>query len=338
MSNSVQNLVRSRILGTAARKGVLLAMADAASDDGTGIFKSAKTVAGEADVDVRTVRRVWAAMEGKAEGLIIRTGVKKKRGGELIVWRINLDALRALPEHSPRLKPGDTVSGGNAKKPGDTVSEGDTESADRVTQSPQPGDTESPEPLGTIIEPSLSEGESKNPDSIGKKAKASPSRIPEDWTPTDPDRAVAISEGVSASGLDREILLFRDHWLASASANAIRADWGAAWRNWVRSDLCKKRHSAPTGSATVSTPDYSDATGAKARLIEAARNSHPNELRTVLTAAEGHDEDAIYLSSAYALGMAEALRPALKRARVRLVPATDAPSNIIHFNKAKQGA
>lgn len=34
---------------------------------------------------------------------------------------------------------------------------------------------------------------------------------------------------------------FRDHWLAKSGKDAVKADWKAAWRNWVRNDIEWKR-------------------------------------------------------------------------------------------------
>jgi uncharacterized protein YdaU (DUF1376 family) len=57
-------------------------------------------------------------------------------------------------------------------------------------------------------------------------------RIPADWFPS--------ADGVRfAEGLDvpqSEVSRFRDHWL-SATKNAVKKDWQAAWRNWCRNHV-----------------------------------------------------------------------------------------------------
>ena len=59
------------------------------------------------------------------------------------------------------------------------------------------------------------------------------SRLPADWMPDDAGRAFA-AEQLGNSGARAELAKFRD-WAASvAGAKGVKADWNAAWRNWVR--------------------------------------------------------------------------------------------------------
>lgn len=37
---------------------------------------------------------------------------------------------------------------------------------------------------------------------------------------------------------------FRDHWASKAGADARKVDWMATWRNWCRSDITQRQHSA----------------------------------------------------------------------------------------------
>jgi hypothetical protein len=58
------------------------------------------------------------------------------------------------------------------------------------------------------------------------------SRLPADWQPTDADAEFARSILSYAHRI--EIEKFRDYWTAKAGAQAVKADWSATWRNWVR--------------------------------------------------------------------------------------------------------
>jgi len=145
-------LVFKRSLGSVTRKAVLLAMADAANDDGSGIWKAADTIANQCDLSKRTVLRTWKELE--AEGLIRRVGTRSVRGGEVIIWGIDTRAVSALPRPGDILSPSDTES---PLKPDDTLSPGDTDDTNPVTLCPKPDDSVSPKPsLNHPIEPSCS--------------------------------------------------------------------------------------------------------------------------------------------------------------------------------------
>lgn len=60
-------------------------------------------------------------------------------------------------------------------------------------------------------------------------------RLPADWQPEPITGSLGIAvSGWPTAGFDRELDRFRD-WAASASGpNALKTDWQAAWRNWLR--------------------------------------------------------------------------------------------------------
>ena len=66
-------------------------------------------------------------------------------------------------------------------------------------------------------------------------------RLPVDWQPKPlSDECQAIASRWQAGVLERELSKFRD-WAASASGpNAVKKDWDAAWRNWIRN--AEERH------------------------------------------------------------------------------------------------
>ena len=58
---------------------------------------------------------------------------------------------------------------------------------------------------------------------------------------------MARAEGFSDPEVDREALQFRDYWLGASGSNAVKLDWSATWRNWVRraaTNFGKKRAQA----------------------------------------------------------------------------------------------
>jgi hypothetical protein len=78
--------------GAIVRKAVLIAMADRASDDGSGIWASQATLAATAECSERALRNALADLE--EEGLIAREDDASQR---TVTWRINVTALDALP-------------------------------------------------------------------------------------------------------------------------------------------------------------------------------------------------------------------------------------------------
>jgi len=94
---------------------------------------------------------------------------------------------------------------------------------------------------------------------------------PADWQPTDEHRALARSLGVDA---DREADAMRD-W--SAANDARKADWGATYRNWLRTAATRQNGSqAPLrAGSTVSrlravpTPDWIQRDGMADEMTEA---------------------------------------------------------------------
>ncbi|WP_343205492.1 hypothetical protein [Bartonella bovis] len=59
-------------------------------------------------------------------------------------------------------------------------------------------------------------------------------RLPEDFKP---DYDFAIQEGLSPGRIRIEIENFKDYWRSNVSPNAIKKDWPAVWRIWVRKKI-----------------------------------------------------------------------------------------------------
>lgn len=56
-------------------------------------------------------------------------------------------------------------------------------------------------------------------------------RLPENWEPRPEDCRVAHELGLNASDV---LAGFRDYWKAKAGKDAVKMDWDATWRNWLR--------------------------------------------------------------------------------------------------------
>lgn len=101
MSNKVRQAVECRIVGrgpnasAAARKSILLAMADRANDDGRGVFLSKGSLAEITELSKSSVKVVITELT--AERLIIETGRQPCAGGFTINYRLNLDLIETLP-------------------------------------------------------------------------------------------------------------------------------------------------------------------------------------------------------------------------------------------------
>lgn len=78
------------------------------------------------------------------------------------------------------------------------------------------------------------------------------SRIRADWRPSQADLAYAAEQGFSLSETERIGENFRDYWVAVSGQKAMKLDWPATWRTWVRN----QRDRAPvngSGSARRQT-------------------------------------------------------------------------------------
>ena len=100
-------------------------------------------------------------------------------------------------------------------------------------------------PLSRPLSPQTPQPPTHTP--VNKKPARKGHRLPEDWgpKPLTPDLAEAVA-GWPAGAIERELSRFRD-WAASANGpNALKKDWDAAWRNWLRKAEDEGRYRKPT--------------------------------------------------------------------------------------------
>jgi len=77
-----------------------------------------------------------------------------------------------------------------------------------------------------------------------EKRPASPSaasRLPEDWTLPDDLHDWAVRYGMDSSKAWRTGADFKDFWIAKNGPDAMKRNWAATWRRWVRTTLEKTK-------------------------------------------------------------------------------------------------
>lgn len=104
--------------------------------------------------------------------------------------------------------------------------------------SDSPSDKASDTPRVVVTEVSTDHNPSTQPATLepGRKDAASAqkrgTRLPEDWKPTEKDRAWTL-ERLTQADAATELEKFRNHWHAKPGKDATKLDWNATWRNWV---------------------------------------------------------------------------------------------------------
>ena len=218
MSHKVTTLVYSRKAGSGPRKAVLAYMADRASDDGSGIWASKKTIAEEIEHGRSTVIKV--CKEFVSEGLLIVTGSRKCANGATVEYAINIAAVRALPSIK-----GSTSGTSVDRDPS-------TSGTPPVHQRDPKGSTSGTQ---TTLEPSLNQENPVIPfDDPPQNQNKRACSIPENWVPSDENIAHAVSKNLTNEEIEDEANNFRDHHLAKGTKFK---DWNAGWRTWIRMSL-----------------------------------------------------------------------------------------------------
>ena len=96
------------------------------------------------------------------------------------------------------------------------------------------------------------------------ESRASPkrgTRLSHDWAPDEDICRQAMDEfGATAEEVDHETAQFRDYWTAKAGRDAIKLDWRATWRGWLRraaieyGRIGRNRQQKGSGSRVVTLP------------------------------------------------------------------------------------
>jgi len=132
-----------------------------------------------------------------------------------------------------------------------------------VADSADIADNGSPPSMVSPITPSLTTPSPSLPVGAAPKIKTRATRLPPDWKASEADIAYAQRKGLTPSDIQKAEEAFRDHWWARAGPAALKMDWPATWRTWIRRDL---------ENAARRVPDISkSASAAAGRLAELAR-------------------------------------------------------------------
>ena len=122
---------------------------------------------------------------------------------------------------------------------------------------------------------------------VDKKKKKTPSArgtaFPNDWTPNDTHRAIAVERNVD---LDAELVKMRDWALAKGE---VKKDWDAAFRNWLRratptakpKPIVKQAPWKPDDSLPIATPQ--EAREGLRMVREAIRGGDPESIGSLLS-------------------------------------------------------
>ncbi|MFV1484931.1 MULTISPECIES: hypothetical protein [unclassified Phaeobacter] len=109
MSWRVANECAERRFGSAARKQIIMFLADKASDDGSGIWCSKGTIQRHTELSESTVKRT--IIDFLREGILIETGRRHCKNGYTVIYRIALERVAALePTAEPDIETGVTVN------------------------------------------------------------------------------------------------------------------------------------------------------------------------------------------------------------------------------------
>jgi transposase len=109
MSWRIANECAERRFGSAARKQIIMFLADKASDDGSGIWCSKRTIQRHTELSESTVKRT--IIDFLREGILIETGRRQCKNGYTVIYRIVLERVAALePTAEPDIETGVTVN------------------------------------------------------------------------------------------------------------------------------------------------------------------------------------------------------------------------------------
>jgi hypothetical protein len=94
MSWRVANECADRRFGSAARKQIIMFLADKASDDGSGIWCSKGTIQRHSELSESTVKRT--IIDFLREGILIETGRRHCQNGYTVIYRIALERVASM--------------------------------------------------------------------------------------------------------------------------------------------------------------------------------------------------------------------------------------------------
>lgn len=107
MSRALVDLIFTRQCGSAARKAILLAMADRANDDGSDVWVSKTRIAAETEWARSTVITTMQQLE--RDGLITVVAKRKGNHGYTLIYKMSVSKISALPTAWGKCRDPDTL-------------------------------------------------------------------------------------------------------------------------------------------------------------------------------------------------------------------------------------
>lgn len=94
--------------------------------------------------------------------------------------------------------------------------------------------------------PPVHVSEKQKPQTTGANKETRGGRIPDDWELTEDLLSWSMNEFPkwSEGQIRMEADSFRDYWKSACGQNAIKRDWSATWRNWLRRAVQSPRNAA----------------------------------------------------------------------------------------------
>lgn len=227
MSVSINHLVWERYPKGGSFKLVLLAMANAASDEGESVYYSVATIASMCNIVERQVQRVLRDLE--ADNLIEAYAFKKGGSNRATHYRIKVSVLMSMPIRIKR-RGGDIgviphpVGGGADVTPGVTPVSPEYNNKENNNTAAPDADDDKP-PKKTV---KAKRGEFH----FDKKTP-----LPDDFYLTDSLKAWGQSKGYPVAALEA----YCEQFILTNQANAKYEynDWEAAFKNWYLRELKK---------------------------------------------------------------------------------------------------
>lgn len=214
---------------------------------------SIKTIAREAQMDPKTVRQSLAKLQEL--GLLVPAGEKPCGRGNIAVWALGFLVARFKETvtqaddaaQAPIEAYIETPAKGGLTPPITAARSGAEPACEPIKGglAPGKGGLAPPEPVLNLQAGSKGEA----PPSAAPPARPDPkgTRLPDDWTPSELDRAYATKQGLDADAVAEK---FSNHWLSKAGKDARKVSWSAAFRVWCQRDAewaRERARAAPRG-------------------------------------------------------------------------------------------
>lgn len=256
MSISAMAWALKQNVGSPTRKLVLLAIANYADENGK-CWPSQERLCQDTELGERTIRDALKGLE--ADGYITRTS-RHVNGNKR-----QTDILQLVDGHRQELPVAPPANGSKShrqmapKPPAAPAGKPSIEPSEE-----EPSAFSAGAPKAKVIPFPNSESQSK----------AKGARIAADWKATPELTALALELGFSHEAAIRELANFHDYWLAASGSNAVKRDWIAAARVWLRKAASRFQNSRGP-SAGGHGPSSGGRFGAMQRALARVAHSDP---------------------------------------------------------------